>query len=130
MDEKHFTISIEVSSDDIDQLGHVNNVVYVRWVQEVAAAHWESVAPRALREKYYWVVLRHEINYKSPAVAGDAITGETWVGEHNGARFDRFVRLTNANTGKVLAEAKTTWCMLDASGMRPQRITAEILNIL
>jgi len=119
---------IEVSSDDIDDLGHVNNVVYVRWVQEVAAAHWEHAAPHALKAKYAWVVLRHEIDYKNPAFLKDDIKGFTWVGEHHGARFDRFVRIQCEN--RVLAEAKTSWCLLDAKSFRPIRIPDEILELL
>lgn len=119
---------IKVTGDDIDDLGHVNNVVYVRWVQEVAAAHWEHAAPVSLKVKYAWVVLRHEIDYKSPAFLKDEITGFTWVGEHHGARFDRFVRIQCEN--KVLAEAKTSWCLLDAKIFRPIRIPEEILDLL
>ena len=119
---------IEVSGEDIDELGHVNNVVYVRWVQEVAAAHWEHSAPTALKAKYAWVVLRHEIDYKNPAFLKDDITGYTWVGEHHGARFDRFVRIQCDS--RVLAEAKTSWCLLDAKSLRPIRIPEEILELL
>ena len=119
---------IKVRGDDIDDLGHVNNVVYVRWVQEVAAAHWEHSAPLELKSKYAWVVLRHEIEYKNPAFLNDDITGLTWVGEHNGARFDRYVKIQCDN--RVLAEAKTTWCLLDAKSFRPIRIPDEILQLL
>ena len=119
---------IEVTGDDIDELGHVNNVVYVRWVQEVASAHWEHAAPTALKTKYAWVVLRHEIDYKNPAFLKDEITGFTWVGEHHGARFDRFVRIQCES--RVLAEAKTSWCLLDAKSFRPIRIPDEILELL
>ena len=119
---------IKVTGDDIDDLGHVNNVVYVRWVQDVAAAHWEHAAPAALKAKYAWVVLRHEIDYKNPAFLKDEITGFTWVGEHHGARFDRFVRIQCE--GRVLAEAKTSWCLLDAKTFRPIRIPHEILELL
>lgn len=119
---------IKVTADDIDELGHVNNVVYVRWVQEVAAAHWEHSAPSPLKTKYAWVVLRHEVDYKNPGFLNDEITGLTWVGEHNGARFDRFVKIQSAE--KVLAEAKTTWCLLDAKTFKPIRIPEEILVLL
>lgn len=119
---------IEVSGDDIDELGHVNNVVYVRWVQDVAAAHWEHAAPTALKARYAWVVLRHEIDYKNPAFLNNDITGYTWVGEHHGARFDRFVRIQCES--KVLVEAKTSWCLLDAKSFRPIRIPDEILELL
>jgi len=121
---------IHVQSNDIDELGHVNNVVYVRYAQEVAAAHWDTIASEYLKSKYLWVVLRHEIDYKNPAFLHDDITGTTWVGDHNGARFERFVKLVRKSDQKVLAEAKTIWCLLDAKTKRPTRITEEVLNVL
>src|SRR5688572_3617331 len=102
-----FQHPITVHSNDIDELGHVNNVVYIRWVQEVAAAHWRHVGSRELIEKYSWVVLRHEIDYITPCFLDDRIMGSTWVGEHHGAKFERFVQLLRVKDNKVLAEAKT-----------------------
>jgi acyl-CoA thioester hydrolase len=124
-----FTHPIRVTSDDIDELGHVNNVVYIRWVQEVASAHWRSVASEEIRNRYLWVVLRHEIDYRNPAFLDDDITGSTWVGDHHGARFERFVKLTSSN-GTIYAEAKTIWCLLNRDSMRPLRIPPEVLKLL
>lgn len=129
-DNAKFEHAIKVQESDIDELGHVNNVVYLRWVQEVATAHWNYAAPQHLKEIYTWVVIRHEINYYYPAFLGDEIIGYTWVGEHQGAKFDRFVKLCRAGSEKVLAEAKTTWCLLDAKTMRPRRIEQDVLSIL
>lgn len=123
-----FAHPLTVSPSDIDEMGHVNNVVYVRWVQEVAAAHWNALASEALKAKYAWVVLRHEVDYKSPAFLRDEVVGYTWVGEFQGARFERFVTL-KAN-GKIVAEAKTMWCLLDAKTFRPTRVTEEITSLL
>lgn len=125
-----FNHTIKVVRGDIDELGHVNNVVYVRYVQEVAAAHWNRVADEELRAKYLWVVLRHEIDYKNPAFLNDVIKATTWVGDHNGARFERFVKLVSENSGKTLVEAKTTWCMLDGKSMKPVRIQDDVLSVL
>jgi acyl-CoA thioester hydrolase len=123
---KKFSHCLEVQESDIDELGHVNNVVYLRWVQEVAAAHWNTVAPAAMKEQYSWVVLRHEIDYHRPAFMGDTIEGFTWVGMHEGAKMLRYVSLYKAGSHELLAEAKTTWCLLDAASMRPRRISEEI----
>ncbi len=123
-----FAHTLSVLPSDIDVMGHVNNVVYVRWVQEVAEAHWNHAASTSLRAKYAWVVLRHEIDYKNPAFLHDNITGLTWVGDYSGARFDRFVKLMAEK--KVLAEARTTWCLLDAKSLRPIRIPEEIITLL
>lgn len=125
-----FSHAISVHAGDIDELGHVNNVVYVRYVQEVAAAHWNVVADVALRQKYLWVVLRHEIDYRNPAFIDEQIRATTWVGEHHGARFERFVKLVSEKSGKILAEAKTSWCMLDAKSMKPMRIGDDVLDVL
>ena len=123
-----FHHNIKVTSNDIDELGHVNNVVYVRWVQDVASAHWDSVATSSMKSDYLWVVLRHEIDYKNPCFLGDTINGTTWVGEHYGARFERFVKL-QLNSGKIAAEAKTTWCLLDRASMKPIRIPDAVLSV-
>jgi acyl-CoA thioester hydrolase len=125
-----FSHRIPVQPADIDTMGHVNNVVYLRWVQEVATAHWNHTAPENLKKLYLWVVLRHEIDYLRPAFITDEIHGLTWVGEHQGAKFDRFVNLYRAGTDQLLAKAKTTWCLLDAITMRPKRIDQDVLAIL
>jgi len=125
-----FNLPILIHTNDIDELGHVNNVVYHHWVQEVAAAHWNCVASPELKTKYSWVVLRHEIDYRLPVFLEDKIIGSTWVGTYHGARFERFVKLYHAGSEKVVAEAKTMWCLLDAATMRPKRIEEEILMLL
>ncbi|PSR53840.1 acyl-CoA thioesterase [Adhaeribacter arboris] len=136
MEENHkqnqnkFSHLVKVRDEDIDILGHVNNVVYLRWVQEVATAHWEHAAPNNIKSLYLWVVLRHEIDYHRPAFLNDEIQGFTWVGTHQGAKFERFVSLYRAGTDQLLASAKTTWCLLDAVTMRPKRIEQDILDIL
>ncbi|MBW3544493.1 MAG: acyl-CoA thioesterase [Bacteroidetes bacterium] len=121
-----FSHSIAVAQSDIDELGHVNNVVYLRWVQEVAAAHWLTHAPATMQENYSWVVLRHEIDYYRPAFARDKIRGYTWVGNHQGPKIIRFVALYRIEDNQLLAEAVTTWCLLDAGSLRPRRITEEV----
>ena len=121
--------TIAVIADDIDDMNHVNNVVYLRWVQDAAAAHWDAIASEDLKKKYAWVVLRHEINYKSPAKLGDTINAKTWVSSCEGARSVRHVTLSNAATGVVFAEAVTTWCLLDAVTKRPKRIDTDITSI-
>lgn len=121
-----FSHQIPVHPADIDELGHVNNVIYLRWVQEVAAAHWLAVAPAEMQEAYSWVVLRHEIDYHRPAFMGDEIAGYTWVGAHEGAKIIRYVQLYRAGNQQLLAEATTTWCLLDAQSLRPKRINDQV----
>ena len=75
-----FEMTVSALPDDIDEQNHVNNTVYLRWVQEVATAHWRAIASGEVQENIGWVVLRHEIDYKTPAGLGDKITLRTWVG--------------------------------------------------
>lgn len=119
-----FTTPILVQPEDIDQMGHVNNVVYVRWAQEVAYQHWATQAPRELQAKFSWVVMRHEIDYKTPAFLKDDLQGTTWVAEFAGVRSIRMVQIKRGD--KILCEVKTTWCLLDAATVRPARIPAEL----
>jgi acyl-CoA thioester hydrolase len=121
-----FSTSITASPDDIDELGHVNNAVWVRWIQDIAVAHWASVAPQDHRDAYVWVVTRHEIDYRGNVAAGETVTAETWVGEPpKGARFDRHVRFTGAD-GKVKVEARTTWAIIDRASGRLIRVPKEV----
>lgn len=121
-----FTQQVTASPDDIDELGHVNNAVWVRWIQDVAVAHWYAVAAPEHHEAYFWVVTRHEIDYRGNVVAGETVTGETWVPKPpRGARFDRHMRFTGAD-GKVKVEAISTWAMLDRATGRLVRVSDEI----
>jgi acyl-CoA thioester hydrolase len=129
MNKAPFRYIISVGAQDIDDLNHVNNVVYLRWVQDAAAAHWNAVAPAQLQTNFAWVVLRHEIDYKRSAVLDDIVVAETWVSSCEGVRSVRHVKMTNLKTGDLLAEAKTTWCLVDAVTKRPRRIEADIISI-
>jgi acyl-CoA thioester hydrolase len=121
-----FEKQITAGPDDIDELGHVNNAVWVRWIQEMATAHWYAVAPPEHVDAYIWVVIRHEIDYLRAVLPGETVTGRTWVGEApKGARFDRHVEFTGAD-GKVRVKAKTTWAIIDKASGRPLRVPPEV----
>ncbi len=121
-----FTTSITAGPGDIDELGHVNNAVWVKWIQDVAVAHWNAVAPPAHRDAYFWVVTRHEIDYRGNVSAGETVTAETWVSDPpRGARFDRNMRFTAAD-GKVKVEARTTWAIVDRASGRILRVPKEV----
>ncbi|WP_353217917.1 acyl-CoA thioesterase [Sandarakinorhabdus sp.] len=124
-DRRSFAISVTAQAADIDELGHVNNAVYVRWIQDVATAHWAAVAEPAHRDAYIWVVTRHEIDYRRQSVAGDTLTLTTWVGEPKGARFDRYVEIIGAD-GALRVNAVTTWAIIERASGRPARVRAEI----
>jgi acyl-CoA thioester hydrolase len=121
-----FELTIQVKPDDIDQLGHVNNVTYLRWVQDIAVAHWKATAPEEDQKKLFWVVIRHEIDYKQPAFLGEALLGRTWVGQAAGLKFERHTEFVRANDGKLVAKARTIWCPINALTGRPVEVSPEV----
>ena len=122
-----FTRAITATEADIDELGHVNNAVWVQWIQEVAVAHWDAVADPGHHDSYFWVIVRHEIDYLRAAFAGETLTARTWVGEApKGARFDRHMEFAGAD-GKVRVRAKTQWAIIDKAAGRPIRVPAEVV---
>ena len=121
-----FDMPLRVDPSDIDELGHVNNIVYLRWVQDVAKAHWFSAAPAEDQAGLVWMVVRHEIDYLSPAGPGDELTLRTWVGAAAGLRFDRHTEILRANDRKLLAKAKTVWVPIDQATGRPKRVSDRV----
>jgi acyl-CoA thioester hydrolase len=114
-------LPLAVAADDIDLLGHVNNAVYVRWLQEAGVFHWNALATDAEQERLIWVIARHEIDYRRPCHLGEQLEAETWVDNPRGARFDRLVRILGPDR-TVRAEARTTWVLMDRAVMRPMRV--------
>lgn len=119
--------SFTATPETIDELGHVNNAVWVQWIQAVATAHWHSVAPPQHQAAYVWVVVRHEIDYLRALGPGQTVTAHTWVADApQGAKFDRFMEFTGAD-GRVHVRARTVWALLDKASGRPLRVTAEVV---
>ncbi len=110
---------------DIDALGHVNNTVYLRWVQDVAIAHWSKLATTEMRQEIVWMVLRHEIDYKAAAKEGDNLILRTWIGTAEGLRFDRHTDVLNVDR-KLLVQAKTVWCPIDPQTGRPKKVSPDV----
>ncbi len=122
----HFEMSVSVLPDDIDEQNHVNNTVYLRWVQEVATAHWRAVATPEAQKTIGWVVLRHEIDYRTPAALGDKIILRTWVGKASRLTFERFTEIRRDSDGQLLSKARTLWCPINAQTARPMRVPVEV----
>ncbi len=122
-----FTLPLLVPDADIDRQGHVNNVAFVRYVQDVAVAHWTSLAPADVRAAFTWVVRRHEVEYLRPAFAGEELVLRTWVGEPAGATWERFTEVLRAGEDKPLVTARTVWVLLDAATGRPRRVDAALV---
>src|ERR1035438_9173017 len=104
----------------------VNNVVYLRWVQDIAIAHWKAAASAADQAKLLWIVVRHEIDYKQPARLGDGILARTWVGAATRIRFERHTELLRAGDGVLLAKARTVWCPIDAVTGKLASVSAQV----
>ena len=115
-----FSHSFAVEAGDIDAQGHVNNVAYVRWIQDVAVAHWLSVASAETREKYTWMLTRHEIDYKRQTFENEHVTVTTWVGEPTRVQWERFTEIRRG--ADLLVEARSVWCLIDRERQRPARI--------
>ena len=127
MNRPVFELQFVARSEHIDELGHVNNAVWVQWIQQVAVAHWDFVADPAHQHAYYWVVIRHEIDYLRAAFEGDHITARTWVGEApKGAKFDRYVEFAG-NDGRVCVRYRTDWAIIDKAAGRPIRVPPEVV---
>ena len=119
-----FEHSFIIGPDDIDRQGHVNNVRYVQWIQDVAVAHWQNSATIEQLASVTWVVLRHEIDYLKPAFEHEEITVSTWVGKASAAKSERFTEIRRGD--KILVQAKSIWCALDSKTLRPRRIDDEL----
>lgn len=121
-----FTRRFTAEAADIDELGHVNNAVWVRWVQELSVAHWAAVASAEHRAAHVWVVTRHAIDYRGNLTLGERATGETWVSDPpRGARFDRHWRFVG-DDAKVRVEGTSTWALLDRATGRLLRIRPDV----
>jgi acyl-CoA thioester hydrolase len=140
-------MTVPVLPGDIDEQNHVNNIVYLRWVQGVATAHWKSLASVEAQRAVGWIVLRHEIDYKIPAGLGDEIVLRTWVGAASRLKFERFTEVrrksairTDLSGGEIdpppdgfavankelLAQARTLWVPIDTKTGKPTRVSVEV----
>ena len=115
--------------DDIDELGHVNNAVYLIWAQDIATAHWRHVAPPQMINQLVWVALRHEIDYRDQIVEGETVEIRTWLGRVSGPRFIRHVDIRKPGAKRFSAKVETDWCLIDANSRKPRRVGPEILSL-
>lgn len=121
-----FSHSFRVAAEDIDEQGHVNNVAYLRWIQDVAVAHWRHSASAEQIGRLSWVTVRHEIDYKKQAFLDDEITATTWIGEWSKVTCERFTEIRRGED--LLVKGRTVWCMIDRENSRPAKITGELIE--
>ncbi len=124
-----FEIRVRVGAAEIDGQGHVNNIVYLRWAQEVAIAHWQALAPGSAQAEVGWVARRHEIDYFAPSFLDDELCVRTWVGKLEGLSFERHTEILRTGEEKPLARLRTIWIPIHPQTGRPRRVSAEVRAI-
>lgn len=124
MTPKVFEHIVKVEASDIDELQHVNNVVYFTYLQQAAMAHWYTSVPSELSDSMRWVVKKHEIEYFKSAFLDDEIIVKTWVENFTGVSSDRHYEIYKS--GILLVKARTLWVALDSVSMRPKRVPAHL----
>lgn len=121
-----FTLTITAAPSDIDELGHVNNAVWVKWIQDVATAHWMAAATAEQIARWIWVVVRHEIDYMGNVGAGETVTARTWISDApRGARFNRNVEFSGAD-GRARVRSVTQWALIDRESGRLARVPRDV----
>ena len=119
--------ALAIAPGDIDFMGHVNNAVYLTWVQEAVVAYWQRVAPAEAVAAHLWVAIRHEITYRRPAFLDDAVVASVVADGVQGARAFFSTLITRGE--EVLAEVKSSWCCLDAATLKPARLARDVVRL-
>jgi acyl-CoA thioester hydrolase len=120
-----FRHTIAIEPADIDHMGHVNNAVYLKWVQDAVVDYWQSVAPPDAVAGHLWVALKHEITYLRPTFLQDNVVAEVIAERVEGARA--FFRTVFRRGEDVLSEIQSCWCCLDSVTQRPARLAREVI---
>lgn len=121
-----FRYTADIAGTDIDHMGHVNNAVYLRWVQDAVVKYWESVAPAEAVATHLWVALKHEITYRKPAFLDDLVFAEVIAQEVKGART--FFSTLFRRGEETIAEVTSCWCCLDSVSRRPMRVAPDLAS--
>ncbi len=117
-----YSMSFLAGPEQIDENGHVNNTIWVRWMEELAGAHWLADAAPEHIEAYGWIVTRHEIDYRGNIGLGERATGTTEIRDPpRGSRFVRHITFTDAS-GRELVRAATTWAMVERATGKLARV--------
>ena len=121
-----FRFPIGILPDDIDHMGHVNNSVYLKWVQDAVVGYWQTVAPADAVAAHQWVALKHEISYHRPAFLEDVVVADVIAERVKGARA--FFTTIIKRGEDVVAEVQSIWCCLDSASLRPARLAKDIVS--
>jgi len=122
-----YSHNITVRPEHLDEINHVNNVVYLQWVQDIAKAHWFAMAQQPFTDRHFWVVVRHELEYRKQAFLGDSITATTYVESFKGPFSIRCVEFKKEE--ELLVKTRSNWCLIDAATQKPKRVPPEIIAL-
>lgn len=125
----HFFKTITVQPAHLDAVNHVNNVVYIQWMQDIASEHWDTFAPDNLKHEVLWMIKRHEIDYFNQAFLGDVLRMETWTGDHTNVTWKRHYEIIRPSDNKKIISATSVWIPLDRATQRPRRIDDAMINM-
>lgn len=124
-----FSSIIKVEPQHLDNVNHVNNVIYVQWMQDIASQHWEAFAPDKLKQEILWMIKRHEIDYFNQAFLDDELLMTTWTGEFTNITWKRHYEIIRPSDNKKIISAASVWITLDRKTQRPRRIDDELINM-
>lgn len=124
---REYSKTVTVAANHLDELNHVNNVVYLQWVQDMAKEHWFSLAKEPFIEEHFWVVVRHELDYKKQAFLNDEITVTTFVESFKGPFSIRCVEFRRGE--ELLVKARSNWCLIDQKTEKPKRVPQGIADL-
>lgn len=128
MSKQTHELELIIPEAAIDQMGHVNNVKYLQWIQDVAQSHWQEKASAKMLKEYAWVALEHHIKYHNPSFKDEKITIKTWVESFEGVKSIRHTKIFRKSDSKTLVTAETVWCLLRLPEAKPTRITQELAD--
>lgn len=116
---------LTIAAEDIDFMGHVNNAVYLKWVQAATVEHWQRFAPPAAVSAFLWIALKHEVTYRKPAFLHDRLTAHVVLDKvrRESAFYDTIIRCGSA----VITEVQSRWCCIEASTRRPVRVPEDVV---
>jgi acyl-CoA thioester hydrolase len=123
----HFIINIKVAPEHLDNVSHVNNVIYVQWMQDIASMHWDAFASDKLKQEVLWMIKRHVIDYHHQAFLNDELRIETWTGDYTNVTWKRHYEITRPVDNKKIITAASIWIPLDRKTQRPKRIDDEMV---
>lgn len=125
-----YSKTITIPSAAIDENGHVNNVVYVQWMQDIAVEHYASIGGiEAQGPDSTWVIRKHSVEYFLPAFAGEEIEIRTWVEDLRKVRSLRMYEFVRKSDGKVLVKGETDWVFMDTKTGKIKAIPVEVEGI-